>query len=334
MSRPESDQIDRRLAVAPMMGCTDRHCRVLHRLLAPSTLTYSEMAVTGALIHGDSQRILDHHASDQPCAFQLGGSDPHELSLCAGMVEAAGYQEVNLNVGCPSDRVQSGKFGACLMAEAHLVADCIEQMQQAVNIPVTVKCRIGIDDHDSYEFFRNFVETVAAGGCTTFIVHARIAKLKGLSPKDNRQIPPLKYDFVYRLKKEHPELQILLNGGINQLSQIDEPLQRLDGVMIGREAYHNPWFLAQLHHQIIDPGTALPDRHQVLASYMEYIQEELAKGQPLQYSAKHLLGLFQGLPGARKYRRHLSEHMYKSQAGLDIIRQAASFVESHELIEC
>jgi tRNA-dihydrouridine synthase A len=317
-----------------MMGCTDRHCRVLHRLLAPSSLTYSEMAVTGALIHGDSQRILDHHASDQPCAFQLGGSDPHELSLCARMVEDAGYQEVNLNVGCPSDRVQSGKFGACLMAEAQLVAECIQQMQQAVNIPVTVKCRIGIDDHDSYEFFRSFVDTVAAGGCTTFIVHARIAKLKGLSPKDNRQIPPLKYDFVYRLKKEYPALKILLNGGINQLSQIDEPLQRLDGIMIGREAYHNPWFLAQLHHQLIDSESPLPDRHQVLASYMEYIQEELSKGQPLQYSAKHLLGLFQGLPGARKYRRHLSEHMYKSQAGLDTIRQAASHVASQELIEC
>ncbi len=311
-----------------MMGWTDRHCRFLHRLLAPSAYLYSEMAVTGALIHGDRDRILLHHPMDAPCAFQLGGCDPQDLSLCARMVEDAGYQEVNLNVGCPSDRVQSGRIGACLMAEPQLVADCVERMQAAVSIPVTIKTRIGIDDQDSYEFFHQFVATVASAGCSVFIVHARIAKLQGLSPKDNRQVPPLKYDHVYQLKEQHPELTVILNGGITQLQQVDQPLALVDGVMLGREAYHNPFILAELQRKIFEQDSQLPGRLEILDSYADYIADELARGEALQHSAKHLLGLFQGIPGARKFRRYLSEHIYNPAAGIETLREAATIFKN------
>lgn len=323
--------LNRKLCVAPMMSWTDRHCRVLHRLLAPDALLYSEMAVTGALIHGDSARILNHSVMDSPCAFQLGGCDPQQLSVCARMVEDAGYQEINFNVGCPSDRVQSGRIGACLMAEPQLVAECVHHMQQSVNIPVTVKTRVGIDAHDSYEFFKEFITTVASGGCRIFIVHARIAMLQGLSPKDNRQIPTLKHQYVYQLKEDCPDLTLILNGGIRGLDQIDHPLSVLDGVMLGREAYHNPYVLAQLQQKIFTPNHPLPDRLQILERYLEHLSAELAAGHRLQHGAKHLLGLFQGIPGARKFRRHMSEHMFDPQAGIDIIHEAAGLVDNNQL---
>ena len=319
--------LDRRLCIAPMMGYTDRHCRMLFRLLSPEALLYSEMLTTGALIHGDARHFLKHNPEDAPCALQLGGSDPADLAQCARLVEDAGYQEVNLNVGCPSDRVQSGGIGACLMASPELVGECVAQMQQQVNIPVTVKCRIGIDDQDSYEQFTNFIDIVADAGCEIFIIHARKAILQGLSPKENRDIPPLKYEFVYRIKQQRPNLTFILNGGIKEVAQIAEPMEKTDGIMIGREAYHNPFFIARLAAALSPDNQQIPDRLTVLAQYAEYLQQELAKHESLQHGAKHLLGLFQGLPGARKYRRYLSEHIYEPDADIDTIYQAAKLIK-------
>ena len=316
--------LDRRLCIAPMMGCTDRHCRVLFRLLSPGAILYSEMVTTGALIHGDADHFLKHNAMDAPCALQLGGSNPDELAECAKMVEAAGYQEVNLNVGCPSDRVQAGGIGACLMAVPDLVAECVDKMQRSVDIPVTIKSRIGIDDDDSYEFFSRFVSRVAEAGCQVFIVHARKAILDGLSPKENRQVPPLKHDYVFRIKQDMPDLTFILNGGIKHLDQICEPLEKTDGIMVGREAYHNPYFICELTSQILNSHASQPDRLVILEQYKEYLAGELSKGEPLQHGAKHLLGLFHGLPGARKFRRYLSEHIYDPVAGIDTIAAAAS----------
>lgn len=318
--------LDRRLCIAPMMGCTDRHCRVLFRLLSPAVMLYSEMVTTGALIHGDADRFLRHSAMDAPCALQLGGSDPDELALCARMVEAAGYQEVNLNIGCPSDRVQSGGIGACLMASPDLVAECIHKMQQSVAIPVTVKSRIGIDDEDSYEFFSDFVNSVAEAGCKVFIIHARKAILQGLTPKENRQVPPLRYDYVYRIKQDRPDTVFILNGGIRRLDQIGEPLRKTDGIMVGREAYHNPCFVSELTAQILDTHSEQLDRFAILEQYNDYLATELASGESLQHGARHLLGLFQGMPGAKKYRRYLSEHIYAPNADIDTINQAANLL--------
>jgi tRNA-dihydrouridine synthase A len=286
-------------------------------------MLYSEMLTTGALIHGDTDHFLKHSAMDAPCALQLGGSDPGDLTECAKMVEAAGYQEVNLNIGCPSDRVQSGGIGACLMASPDLVAECVHKMQQAVEIPITVKCRIGIDGNDSYEFFLNFVTKVAEAGCQVFIVHARKAILDGLSPKENRQVPPLKYDYVYKIKQDMPNLNFILNGGIRQLDQIGEPLKRTDGIMVGREAYRNPYFVCELASQILDAEPSQPDRFIILDLYKEYLAGQMANGVSLQHGAKHLFGLFHGMPGARLFRRYLSEHIYDPDAGIDTITAAA-----------
>lgn len=296
-------------------------------------MLYSEMVTTGALIHGDAARLLKHSAMDAPCALQLGGSNPDELALCARMVEAAGYQEVNLNVGCPSDRVQSGGIGACLMASPDLVAECVHKMQQNIAIPVTVKSRIGIDDKDSYEFFSRFVNRVADAGCKVFIIHARKAFLEGLSPKENRQIPPLRYDYVYKIKQDRPDSVFILNGGIKRLNQICEPLRKTDGIMVGREAYHNPCFVSELTSQILDTHSEQPDRFAILEQYQDYLARELASGEPLQHGARHLLGLFQGMPGAKKYRRYLSEHIYAPNAGIDTITQAANLLHRTDFIE-
>jgi tRNA-dihydrouridine synthase A len=315
--------LDRRLCIAPMMGCTDRHCRVLFRLLSPGVMLYSEMVTTGALIHGDARHFLKHSAMDAPCALQLGGSNPDDLAECAKMVEAAGYQEVNLNIGCPSDRVQTGGIGACLMASPDLVAECVYRMQQAVEIPVTVKCRIGIDENDSYEFFSGFVNRVADAGCQVFIVHARKAILKGLSPKENRQIPPLMYDYIYKIKQDMPDLVFILNGGIRHPEQIDEALEKTDGIMVGREAYRNPYFVCELTSQILGTQAGQPDRFVILDLYKDYLAAELATGESLQHGARHLLGLFHGMPGARQFRRYLSEHIYDPNAGIDTITTAA-----------
>lgn len=296
-------------------------------------MLYSEMVTTGALIHGDAARLLKHSAMDAPCALQLGGSNPDELALCARMVEAAGYQEVNLNVGCPSDRVQSGGIGACLMASPDLVAECVHKMQQNIAIPVTVKSRIGIDDKDSYEFFSRFVNRVADAGCKVFIIHARKAFLEGLSPKENRQIPPLRYDYVYKIKQDRPDSVFILNGGIKRLNQICEPLRKTDGIMVGREAYHNPCFVSELTSQILDTHSEQPDRFAILEQYQDYLARELSSGEPLQHGARHLLGLFQGMPGAKKYRRYLSEHIYAPNAGIDTITQAANLLHRTDFIE-
>lgn len=314
-----AETLDRTLCVAPMMGCTDRHCRTLLRLLSPHGLLYTEMVTTGALIHGDAPRFLAHE-DDAPCALQLGGSDPAALAASARLGEAAGYQEINLNVGCPSDRVQQGGIGACLMGEAELVADCVRAMRDAVSIPVTVKSRIGIDDHDSYGFFSHFVETVASADCDVFIVHARKAILSGLSPKENREIPPLKYDYVRQIRSDFPELTFVINGGIKTKDAALALADEFDGVMLGRAPYSDPWLMAELDHAIY--GTDLQDRLDVLDTYRDYIKSRMAQGEPFKVMARHLLGYFTGLPGARAFRRELSGSMFTDNAGIDVLDHA------------
>ena len=297
------------ISVAPMMDWTTKDYRYFARLFNPNVVLYTEMVTTGAILFGDVKRHLDYNQQEHPLVLQLGGSDPKDLATCTKMAQDWGYQGVNLNVGCPSDRVQNNKIGACLMAEPDLVAECIASMQQAVDIPVTIKHRIGIDDMQSYEEMLHFVDTVAQTGCTHFVVHARIAILKGLSPKENREVPPLRYEDVYRLKRERPHLTIELNGGVKTLEETQTHLQHVDGVMIGREAYHNPYLLAelgQLWH--LD----MPNRFDIMQQMMPYIEQRLAEGAPLSIITRHILGLFQNLPGARKWRQALSGGNAKS----------------------
>jgi len=303
-----------------MMDWTDRHCRFFHRLLSPHALLYTEMVTAPAVLHGDRARLLGFDPAEHPVALQLGGSDPGELSAAARVGESQGYDEINLNVGCPSDRVQSGRFGACLMREPALVADCIAAMRAAVSIPVTVKCRLGVDQQDEYEDLERFVEIVRATGCNVFAVHARKAWLEGLSPKENREIPPLNYARVYRLKRDFPELTIIINGGIAGVADVHEHLLHVDGVMLGRTAYHEPYRLAEIEHEIF--GTPLPDRDAVLAALKPYIDAHLARGDRLQHITRHILGLYQGLPGARAYRRMLSERAHHADAGYEVVQQA------------
>lgn len=311
------------ISVAPMMDWTDRHDRFFLRLFNPHIHLYTEMVTTGALLHGDRQRFLRYDASEHPLILQLGGSDQKELALCAKMAEDAGYDAVNLNVGCPSDRVQQGKIGACLMAEPELVADCISTMQQSVNIPITVKHRIGIDGLEAYENLKNFVHIVAATGCKTFIVHARIAILQGLSPKENREVPPLRYADVYQIKKDFPHLAIHINGGIKTVDDVRAHLQHCDGVMIGREAYHNPYLLSELL-PLYQTNAELPSREQILQAYIPFMEKELQAGTPLSQMTRHILGLLQGLPGARRWRRHISENAHKKSSNLLLIKEAAA----------
>lgn len=316
----------RRFCVAPMLDWTDRHCRYFHRLISHHVFLYTEMVTTGALLHGDRHYHLQFSAMENPVALQLGGSDPRELALCAKMAEDYGYSEVNLNVGCPSDRVKKGRFGVCLMKEPELVADCIATMQQAVAIPVSVKSRIGVDEHDSYQELVHFVSVIAEAGCRTFIIHARKAWLTGLSPKQNRDIPPLRYDLVHQIKRDFPQLEIILNGGITTLQQADELLQHVDGVMVGREIYHNPYLLAAVDGQFYG-DTELPrSRIQVIESLMPYVHQQLAQGVRLHSLSRHLLGLFHGLPGARQWRRYLSEHGCLHGADADVLRAAMALV--------
>ncbi len=306
-----------------MMDYTDRYCRYFLRRISRRTLLYTEMVTTGALIHGDRQRFLRFDESEHPLALQLGGSDPAELAQCARMGEQWGYDEINLNVGCPSDRVRSGRFGACLMAEPKVVADCVEAMAEVVQVPVTVKHRIGIDERDSYGELVDFVGTVAEAGCGVFIVHARKAWLQGLSPKENREIPPLRYEVVRQLKRDFPRLQIVINGGIKTLEQTETLLTTLDGVMIGREAYHNPWILAEADARVFGVGTAKRTRRQVLEDFLPFVQREQAAGVPFGRLSRHILGLYQGVPGARAWRRHISERAHLPGADGAILRQAA-----------
>ncbi|MBJ6609098.1 MAG: tRNA dihydrouridine(20/20a) synthase DusA [Candidatus Thiothrix moscowensis] len=315
-------KMNRKFTVAPMLDWTDRFCRYFHRLLTNHTVLYTEMVTTGAILHGDRERHLRFDPVEHPLALQIGGSEPRDMAECARIAEDYGYDEVNINVGCPSERVQKGAFGACLMAEPGLIAECVDAMRSAVQMPVTVKNRIGIDDQEDYADLRNFVGTVAQAGCQTFIIHARKAWLKGLSPKENREIPPLRYELVYQLKQEFPQLEIIINGGITTLEQCQQHLQHVDGVMVGREAYHNPWLLAQ-----VDPlfyGTPAPfhERKEALEALLGFVQVQRNAGVPLNHMTRHILGLFQGMSGARGWRRYLSENAHRSEAGVEILREA------------
>ena len=302
------------------MDWTDRHCRYFHRLLSPNARLYTEMVTSPALVHGDRERLIGFDVSEHPLALQLGGSDPEELAEAARIGAQFGYDEVNLNVGCPSDRVQSGRFGACLMREPALVAECFQAMRSAVSIPVTVKCRLGVDEQDEYADLQHFIEVVASAGCTVFVVHARKAWLKGLSPKENRDVPPLNYQRVYQLKLDFPQLAIIINGGIETVAEVDTHLRHTDGVMLGRTAYHEPYRLAELDNLLF--GTSLPEREAVIERMRAYIEAHIASGGKLQHISRHMLGLFQGLPGARAWRRTLSENAHRPDAGFAIVEQA------------
>ena len=312
-------------AVAPMMDWTDRHCRYFFRQLSPSVRLYTEMVTAAALVHGDSKRLLRYHTEEHPVALQLGGSDPEQMAAAAALGAAAGYDEININVGCPSDRVKSGAFGACLMAHPERVADCVRAMRATVPVPITVKTRIGIDDFDSWAFFQTFVDTVADAGCDTFIVHARIALLTGLSPKENRNVPPLNYERVYALKRRRPELNVWLNGGIVSVAECVEHLSQTDGVMVGRQAYQDPWFLTELEREF-GAGRPALTRASVVNRMLDYIEDELTAGAQLKHISRHMLGLFAGQPGARAWRRHLSERAHLPGAGTDVLLAALSRV--------
>ena len=314
--------IDRRVSIAPMMDRTDRHARYFLRLMSPHVLLYTEMISTGAILFGDRDRHLGFDASEHPVALQLGGGDPAALAECAHIGADFGYDEINLNIGCPSDRVANARFGACLMAEPELVADCVAAMRAACDLPVTVKTRIGIDDSEDYEFLDRFVATVAPAGCRTFIIHARKAWLQGLSPKQNREVPPLRYDVVHRLKREHSELEVVINGGIRSLDAIADQLALVDGVMIGREAYENPCMLTEIERHVFAHASA-PTRHEVVERMLPYIEHRRADGVPLHRITRHMLGLFQGERGARRWRRHLSQNAHLPGAGTKIMREAA-----------
>lgn len=319
-----------RFSVAPMLDWTDRHCRYFHRLLTKNTLLYTEMVTTGAIIYGKGD-YLAYSEEEHPVSLQLGGSDPAALAQCAKLAQERGYDEINLNVGCPSDRVQNGRFGACLMADAQLVADCVKAMRDMVSIPVTVKTRIGIDEQDSYEFLCEFIDTVSTkGDCDMFIIHARKAWLSGLSPKENREIPPLDYPRVYQLKRDFPHLTMALNGGVKTLEEAKEHLKHLDGVMVGREAYQNPSILTAVDNQLFDETMPIVDSVAAVRSMYPYIEKELSNGAYLGHMTRHMLGIFQGIPGARQWRRHLSENAHKQGADLSVVEQALAFVARGE----
>jgi tRNA-dihydrouridine synthase A len=314
-------QMPSRISIAPMMDWTDRHCRYFMRLLTPNARLYTEMVTAAAIVHGDSDNLLRYDSSEHPIALQLGGSDVEWMSAAARAADKFKYDEININVGCPSDRVQSGQFGACLMASPEIVAACYAAMREQTDIAITVKTRIGIDDQDSYEFLTRFIEPLMEVGCETFVVHARIAILEGLSPKENRSVPPLNYERVYQLKRDFPSLNIILNGGVQTLSQVDEVLGKVDGVMIGRQAYHHPYFLAELEHHL-NPGWQLPERRAIAEQMIPYIESQLAAGERLVRITRHMTGLFADQPGARSWRRYLSENAYRDGAGSDVVIDA------------
>ncbi|TDE86234.1 tRNA dihydrouridine(20/20a) synthase DusA [Deinococcus sp. S9] len=313
-------------SVAPMMDWTDRHCRAFHRTLTRRTLLYTEMVTTGAILHGDRARHLGFSPTEHPVALQLGGSDPAALAECARIAQDWGYDEVNLNCGCPSDRVQNGSFGACLMATPDVVARAVEAMRGATTLPVTVKHRIGIDDLDSYEHLTRFVETVAEAGCQTFIVHARKAWLSGLSPKENREIPPLRYEVVRQLKADFPQLTVVLNGGVLTLAAAQEQLAWADGVMVGRAAYQDPYLLAAADRDLFGEQVMPTSRREAIEAFLPYVAAQLAEGQPLHRMMRHTLGLFAGQPGARHWKRTLSERGHRPGAGLEVVREALAGV--------
>lgn len=315
-----------RFCIAPMMDWSDKHCRYLWRLISKEALLYTEMVTTGALLQGDRERFLDYNAEEHPLALQLGGSHPTDLAKCAQLAEQWGYDEVNLNCGCPSDRVQNGMIGACLMAHPQQVADMYSAMQDATDIEVTIKHRIGIDDMEDYEGLCNFITPIADRGCKTFIIHARKAWLQGLSPKENREVPPLDYELVYQIKREFPHLNIVINGGIKTLAETQAHLNHVDGVMIGREAYSNPFLLANIDEVLFAQGVNTNTRQQIAQNYIDYCEKELAKGTRLHHMTRHVLGLFQGEKGARGFRRHISENAYKDDATIDVLVDALQHI--------
>ena len=321
--------INRAFCVAPMLDWTDRHERFFLRLISRHAVLYTEMVTTGAILHGDRDRFLAFNDAEHPLALQLGGSDPQALAECSRIAINYGYDEINLNVGCPSDRVKSGSFGACLMAQPQLVADCVAAMQDAVDIPVTVKHRIGIDDRDSWDELCEFVETIAQTGCNVFIVHARKAWLQGLSPKENREIPPLSYETVHKLKQTYPQLQFIINGGFTSLESAKAQLQFVDGVMMGREVYHNPYILVDVDRLFYDDEHSIPSRHEIIEQLLAYVETELAKGTRLHAITRHILGLFPGMPGAKAFRRYISENATRKNAGIEVLQQALAQIRTH-----
>ena len=312
------------ISVAPMMDWTDRHCRYFLRQFSPRVLLYTEMIVANAVLRGDRERLLACDPAEHPVALQLGGSDPGELARAAAIGASFGYDEINLNVGCPSDRVQSATFGACLMGRPRLVGDCVRAMRDAVGVPVTVKCRIGVDEHDDYGFLQSFVTEIAAAGCTTVIVHARKAMLKGLSPKENREVPPLVYERVWRVKRDFPALTVIVNGGLRTVPQVAEQLARVDGVMLGREAYHNPYLLPALHRAVHDDGFETPEPAAIVAAMQDYAERQVAGGTPLRAITRHMMGLLAGRAGARAWRRALSEGASRPDSSPAILESALS----------
>lgn len=327
-------QKHRRFSVAPMMDWTDRHYRYFARLLSKEALLYTEMVTTGAILFGkDPDRFLAYNKEEHPIALQLGGSNPEDLAKCSVKATEFGYDEINLNVGCPSDRVQNNMIGACLMGHADLVADCVSAMQAATEVEVTVKCRIGIDEQNPEETLPQFIETVAAAGCKSFTLHARKAWLEGLSPKQNREVPPLDYDLVYRMKQAYPELEIAINGGITTFDQMATHLEHVDGVMVGREAYQNPYLLAEVDQKIFGLDTPIISRHEALAKMLPYIEQQRSEGTYLGHITRHLLGIFQGCPGGRKFRRHISENAYKDSAGPEVLEQAMALVSEQAILD-
>ncbi len=319
-----------RFSVAPMMDWTDRHCRYFHRQISRHARLYTEMLTADAVIHGDLERLLTFDPAEHPLALQLGGSEPDKMARAAWIAADWGYDEININVGCPSDRVQKGRFGACLMAEPETVAACFSAMQSAVDVPVTVKCRIGIDDQNRFEDLVRFVEPVRTAGCRVFIVHARNAILAGLSPKQNRDIPPLKYQFVHRLKETFPELTVVLNGGLRGVVETAVRLDHLDGAMFGREAYQNPYCLVDVDHAFFEDPSPIPSRHEVVGSMLDYVERQCRAGWRLNAVTRHMIGLFQGQPGARAWRRYLSENAHKPGAGPEVLLAAAALVPDRD----
>lgn len=311
-----------------MMDWTDRHCRYFHRLLTQRAQLYTEMVTSAAIIHGPRQRLLAYDKSEHPVVLQLGGSEPDDLATCARIAEDVGYDGINLNVGCPSERVQKGAFGACLMREPELVADCVEAMRLAVRIPVTVKCRLGVDYQEPRQSLFEFVEMVSRAGCTTFIIHARKAWLRGLSPKENRDVPPLDYQIVYDLKRKWPRFHISINGGITTMEEVKQHLQHVDGVMMGRAAYQTPWVLSTVDRDVYGAEQGPGTRVMAVERFIPYMEAELATGTPLNAMTKHILGLFNTLSGARAFRRHLSENAVRAGAGTDVVREALEFVRN------
>ena len=326
--------LNRTFSVAPMMDWTDRHQRYFARLLSKEALLYTEMITTGAILFGDEQRHLQFNQDEHPVALQLGGSTTADLAKCSRIAQRWGYDEVNLNVGCPSDRVQNNMIGACLMGHASLVKDCLTAMRDACDVPVTVKHRIGIDDLDSAQFLTDFVGEVQESGCETFIVHARIAILQGLSPKENREVPPLNYERVYELKKTFPELEILINGGIKTMAECKAHLSHVDGVMLGREAYGNPWLISEVDTELYGKSSRDFSRQDIIRALYPYIESELLKGQKLSYITRHILGIFYGQPGGKQFRRFLSENAHKPGADTDVLEQALKFVAPREKASC